>query len=744
MSRDAAGPPGQTGKEPAGTTVRQESSPLVHFYIPATSSLLERRPRTLKAGDMFGLFDHYGDIVAGPGSPEGLYYRDSRILSRFLLSVAGRRPLLLGSVVTDDNLLLKADLTNPDLFDEDGRLRLPRDTLHIMRTRILHGASCLERLRLQSFATEPLDIALELAFASDFADLFEVRGHRPTARGEGHAERIGDGCVVLAYRARDGRRQRTVLTFDPPPDRLTLEEAEWRLRLEPGARHLLHVYVDVEEGEACRREERRTFAGCLREARRSLRRTSSRATAILTSNELFNEIVRRAIADLYMLITDTPWGPYPYAGIPWFSTPFGRDGIITAMQMLWLDPEVARGVLRFLAATQAAEEDPEADAEPGKILHETRQGELARLREVPFGRYYGSVDATPLFVVLAGMYFARTRDIATIRALWPNIVAALDWIDRYGDRDGDGFVEYVRASRTGLANQGWKDSADSVFHADGRLAEGPIALVEVQGYVYAARRHAAEIARALGQWDRARREEEAAARLARRFDDAFWSEELGCYALALDGDKRPCLVRSSNAGQLLYTGIVPQERAAILADLLLGSRFFSGWGIRTVAAGEARYNPMSYHNGSIWPHDNALIAQGLAAYGFRDEALRVLSGLVDAAGYMDLRRLPELFCGFPRQPTTGPTHYPVACSPQAWASGAILLLLQACLGLRIDAAARMVQFVHPRLPPFLDEVRLRNLRLGEAHVDLLLRRHGQDVAVNLLAREGDLGVEVCF
>ncbi len=730
-------------KKPRQEHQAQRLAPSLHFYIPATASLQERRPRVLKSGDLFGLFDHYGDIIAGPGSPEGLYFRDTRALSALRLSIEKTRPMLLSSVVTDDDLQLKVDLTNADLFDASGSLWLPRDALHLMRLRILHDDSCLERLRLQSFHDEPVEVAVELEFAADFADIFQVRGHVPQGHGRQEIRVEPPARVILLYEARDGVRQHTDLLFDPAPDALSENHASWRLRLEPGGRHDIRMHVRFGQGEPGTRT-RESFAACMRDARRTLRRASGRATAIDSSDELFNEIVRRAIADLYMLVTDTPHGPYPYAGIPWFSTVFGRDGIITAMQTLWIDPRIAEGVLRFLAATQARGTDPEADAEPGKILHEMRQGELARLGEVPFARYYGSVDATPLFVMLAGMYFDRTGDTSLIRSLWPAIERALDWVERYGDRDGDGFVEYARGTESGLANQGWKDSSDSVFHADGRLAQGPIALAEVQGYVYAARMHGARLAETVGAWERARREETAARRLRRQFNDVFWIPELECYALALDGDKEPCLVRASNAGQLLFTGIVPEERACKLAELMLGPAFFSGWGIRTVARGEARYNPISYHNGSVWPHDNSLIALGLAAYGFQDKALRLLSALVDAASYMDLRRLPELFCGFSRQPVTGPTHYPVACSPQAWASGSLLAVLQACLGLRIDARKRCVELAYPRLPPFIDELRLRNLHLGEARVDLLLHRHGQDVAVRLLRREGDLRVQVCL
>jgi glycogen debranching enzyme len=445
-----------------------------------------------------------------------------------------------------------------------------------------------------------------------------------------------------------------------------------------------------------------------------------------------------------MLMTETPQGRYPYAGIPWYSTTFGRDGLITAMQMLWCDPRVSRGVLRRLAAYQAKVSDPLSDAEPGKILHEMRAGEMAALREVPFGLYYGSVDATPLFVMLASLYAERTGDEQTLETLWPNVEAALAWIDGPGDRDQDGFVEYYRATDEGLANQGWKDSKDAIFHADGRLAEGPIALAEVQGYVFAAKRLAARSALRLGKQQRARELAAQAVRLAARFEDAFWCPDIGTYALALDGEKRRCEVRTSNAGQVLFTGIARRDRAVTVAEGLMRPQFFSGWGIRTLANDEARYNPMSYHNGSIWPHDNALIALGLARYGLKRSVGRVFKGLFDAASYMDFRRLPELFCGFQRGRRRGPTLYPVACAPQAWASATPFTLIEAALGIEFDPRAGEVRLRNPRLPEFLDEVIVRNLQLGESSVDFMLRRHGDEVSLQILHTRGTIQVSVVF
>jgi glycogen debranching enzyme len=545
--------------------------------------------------------------------------------------------------------------------------------------------------------------------------------------------------VSLRYVGLDGTTRATTLRFEPAPTRLTQASAEYQLTLAAKQRIPIFLCIQCSRGEPARPPR---FFKAMLEAQHQRKRATRHTAAVTTSNDVFNEVLCRAMADLHMLITETPQGPYPYAGIPWYSTTFGRDGIITAIEMLWLDPGVARGVLRRLAATQATVVDPANDAQPGKIVHEMRGGEMAALREVPFERYYGSVDATPLFVALAGLYLERTGDLATLQELWPAIEAALGWIDGPADADGDGFLEYYRMSEEGLANQGWKDSHDAISHANGRLADGPIALVEVQGYVYMAKLLAAKCARKLGHSRRAVELEEQAARLAERFEGAFWCEDIDTYALALDGAKEPCRVRSYNAGQLLFTGIVSPARAARLAEVLLRPQFFSGWGVRTLSGLEHRYNPMSYHNGSIWPHDNALIVLGLARYGMKHAAGRIFSGLCEAAGYMEMRRLPELFCGFQRRRGRGPTLYPVACSPQAWASGAPFLMLQACLGLEFDPDHHEIRLRRPWLPDFLDEIALVNLSLNDASVDLTLRREGDEVSLCVGRRSGDVRVSI--
>lgn len=705
------------------------------FYIPAAGPASRPR-RTLKHDDTFLVVDSHGDIGVSAGDPDGLFHADTRHLSRFDFRVDGLDPLLLGSNLRDDNTALTVDLTNPDLFFDD-RLVLSKDTVHILRTLFVWRGALYQRFAFRNFGTSPVALRFSFTFDGDFADVFEVRGMRRERRG-----RLGRGILsdqaILTYQGLDGIARNTRLTFSPAPSKLELPTADYIIELLP--QEIRSIFVTSE----CNAQSTRppSFVLGLRHARRERRAITNDAASVETSNHVLNEILCRAAADLRILTTDTPTGPYPYAGIPWFSTTFGRDGLIAAMQMLWLDPSIARGVLHRLSAYQAKANDPAADAQPGKVLHEMRCGEMARLGEVPFQLYYGSVDATPLFVLLAGMYVERTDDEETLHKLWPSIEAALRWIDQSGDVDGDGFVEYERVNPQGLVNQGWKDSPDAVHHADGSLATGRIALAEVQGYVYAAKRAAAACSRRLGKFELAKKLDAEAEALSARFDAAFWCSDLESYALALDGAKKQCRVRTSNAGQVLFTGIAPADKAVKVAADLLQPRFFSGWGIRTVASDEARYNPMSYHNGSVWPHDNALIALGFARYGLKKSVDSVFRGLFQAATYMEFRRLPELFCGFRRAPDHGPTLYPVACTPQAWASASIFTFIEASLGLEFDPKRQEIRLRNPHLPDFLDAVTLRNLHLGKARVDIRVHRDGANASVEVLRGRGELQVSV--
>jgi len=718
-----------------------------NFYILSTSARIDDRTQVLKHGDSFAIFDRFGDVEDLGTDRFGLYDHDTRFLSRFVLRLAGSRPLLLSSTIKDNNVVLAVDLTNPDIW-RDGKVITPRGSVHLFRARVLWQGTCHERIRVHNYGLSALDVPLAIEFAADFADIFEVRGTRRDRRGRLRQIRVVQDEVELGYEGLDGRARRTRLAFDPPPDRLSDGEASYDVRLEPRSeatfRLAISCVVDagpeetiVPIGEA---RARSWYDQVAHEAADALARARADEPQVFTSNEQFNDWWNRSLADLHMMRTDTAHGPYPYAGVPWFSTAFGRDGIITALECLWFNPALARGVLAYLAATQADADCAEKDAQPGKVLHETRAGEMAATGEVPFGRYYGSVDATPLFVLLAGAYFERTADREFSQGIWPHVERALMWIDQYGDCDGDGFVEYARRSERGLVQQGWKDSHDSVFHEDGSLAEGPIALCEVQGYVYAAKLAAARLAEALALDARAKELADGAETLRRRFEEAFWCDDLSTYALALDGRKRPCRVRTSNAGHCLFAGIASEERARRVARTLTSEASFSGWGIRTVAATEPCYNPMSYHNGSVWPHDNAIIAAGLARYGFKSDALKILTGLFDASLFFDLHRLSELFCGFPRRPGESPTLYPVSCAPQSWASGSVLLLLQACLGMEVRGTERKVVFSNPCLPKFLQEVQIKGLVVREASLDLSLVCHHDDVGINVLRREGRVAV----
>ncbi|MES2205411.1 MAG: amylo-alpha-1,6-glucosidase [Pseudomonadota bacterium] len=710
-----------------------------HHYNFATSVQIDPRTQVLKHDDTFGVFDRFGDIHSFEPAGLGIYHHDTRFLSRLIFRLEGERPLLLDSTIKEDNALFTVNLMNPDIR-QAGEIVIPRGTIHLYRSKVLWKGACYERLRLHNYGQTNVEFLFSIEFDADFTDLFEVRGVSRSHHGQMHVPLIEHNKLVLGYTGLDKLIRRTHIELNPLPYKWPTEKrALYKIALEP------HAEAVIEWSIICELDLPGTlftfptfnYDEVSTATSEVLQRAREGEPEISTSNKLFNNWLNRSSADIHMLRTDTPHGPYPYAGVPWFSTVFGRDGIITALEYLWINPSLARGVLTCLMATQAQADSAEQDAEPGKIIHEMRSGEMAGLKEVPFGRYYGSIDATPLFIILASAYYKRTGDSEFLHTVWPYLERALEWIDRFGDMDGDGFYEYAARLPSGLVQQGWKDSPDSIFHADGTDAEGPIALCEVQAYVYAAKVACADLAKTLGLMTRAQILQDEAQQLQQRFEAHFWSEELSTYVLALDGQKNPCKVVSSNAGHCLFTGIASEIRAQRVAEVLMNEENFTGWGIRTIARNARRYNPMSYHNGSVWPHDNAIIAAGFARYGLKDAVIKVASGLFDSALYFSSHRLPELFCGFTRCQGESPTMYPVACAPQAWAAGAVFMCLQACLGLDIDYSKSTVTFANPVLPLGVDLMSIRYLQVGAGStVNLLLTRHEDDIGINVPKRTG--------
>ena len=669
----------------------------------------------------------------------GLYYRDTRFLSNYRLKISARDPILLSS--SGERVYVShVDLTNPDLYDEE-RDPVPQHTLNIRRIRAIKDR-LYERIRVKNYNPFRIEIDITLTFGADFADIFEVRGLSRQTRGTYEPPRSGDRWLEFGYHGEDEVRRRTRIEFGVTPQRVEirgdLAEASFRVRLAGHETKTVSLTVEPIVGQS--RAAPADFDEVVHGLRHSYEDWEHECTRIRTDNELFDQLLVRGLRDLRALYTKTDGGGIIAAGIPWYVAAFGRDTLITAHQMLMLSPGPARDSLQVLAGHQGTKVNDWRDEEPGKILHEIRKGELAGAGLLPHTPYFGSVDATPWFLILLAQYFRWTNDLGFVKEMLPAAEAALRWIDEYGDLDGDGFVEYRSRSSRGLRNHGWKDAHDSVMHADGSMAEPPIALAEVQAYVYMARTRMADVYSALEDYERAVRLRDQATVLRRRFQEAFWVEEDGFFAGALDGDKRPVRTPVSNPGHGLYCGILEPGRAEVVARRLFEPDMFSGWGIRTMSKDAAGYNPMSYHNGTVWPHDNALIAAGLKRYGFLDQTNRVATAMFEAAQFADYLRLPELFCGFTRRTPSPPVQYPVACSPQAWAAGAPFLLLQAMLGISAAAHENVLTVNKPHLPTWLNEVEIRNLRVGDSTLSLVFRREGETTGFSLLSREGNVRV----
>ncbi|HEU4355119.1 MAG TPA: amylo-alpha-1,6-glucosidase [Actinomycetota bacterium] len=711
----------------------------VEGAAPVLVTDLASKTLAVKEGDTFLYSDREGNLDHGGSYGLGLYARDTRFLSHFRMTIGGRDPVLLSSS-SERGYMSHVDLTNPDLYEGD-RIVVPQQTLNIRRVRVINDR-LFERIRVKNYNGFPVSLEVSFVLGADFADIFEVRGMLSPEHPSPEPPTLEGSGVVFGMTGRDGVRRETRVAFANPPDELRVEgkivHASFRLSLGPYQTKLIGLTIQPSVGSQTHPEL--GFDAAVHGLRRSYEEWEQASTQVVTDNELFNELLDRSLRDLRALYTWTGDGHIIAAGIPWYVTVFGRDALIASHQLLTINPRPARETLTFLARHQGSQVDDWRDEQPGRILHEIRRGELAGAGVVPHTPYFGSVDSTPWFLILFGQHLRWTGDLAFAEELLPAAEAALGWIDGYGDLDGDGFVEYLCRSAGGIRNQGWKDSHDSIVHADGRLAEPPIALAEVQAYVFMAKERMADVYRALGREHEADRLIAQAEELRRRFNQAFWMEDEQYFATALDADKRQVRTVTSNPGHGLYCHIVDDDKAAALAKRLLAPDMFSGWGVRTMSKSAIAYNPMSYHNGSVWPHDNALIAAGFKRYGFVRSTNRVATALFDAAIQADYMRLPELFCGFTRRTPNRPVSYPIACSPQAWAAGSPFLMLQAMLGISARAHVNLLTVNKPHLPTWLNTVEVRNLVVGGSRISLLFRREGEITSFSVLSREGDVRV----
>jgi glycogen debranching enzyme len=681
----------------------------------------------------FFISNPHGDIEPPGHCSLGLYFDDTRIISHYNLTFQGGPASLLSTQVIRSfmgqvDLAIKDNEFGGDSWD-------PKNSIHIRRE-ILIDDRLRERVTLSNYLPSEVDYWFELEIASDFADIFEVRGWKREKRGDYFAPRIEEGVLTSFYRGLDGKLLKCCVRFSQPYPVLSGTRARWELKLAPNSRFEAEWQVSAEDlaeeafAQKSFDEQREVLNDTYEEWVSCCSRWSTPVTG-------FQSVIGRAVDDLRALHIEAEGELVISAGIPWYSTFFGRDSIITSLQTLSLNPRIARDTLKYLARHQGDKECGFTEEQPGKIMHELRRGEMARNQEIPHLPYYGTIDATPLWLILLHETWVWTGDEGLVRELLPNAERALEWIERYGDIDDDGLYEYRSGGEGGLANQGWKDSGDGVPFPDGSLPAGPIALVEVQGYVYDAKIRMAKLFEMLEMEARAAELREEAESLRRVIVSSYWMEESGTFALALDGEKRQVPVSTSNAAHLLWSGVPDEKQARRMVDVLLDSAMNSGWGIRTLSEKHKVFNPMSYHNGSIWPHDNGIAIMGLSRYRMVRSALPIVAGLYDAAIHDEFQRLPELFCGMPRAQGKHPILYPVSCSPQAWASGTFFMIMQSMLGIEPEAHKSTLHIRNPVLPEFLKELTVENLRVGNSRVSLQFSRFRERTLANLLSVSGD-------
>jgi glycogen debranching enzyme len=694
--------------------------------------------RVIKENNVFLMTNKSGDIPTHDNLGLGLYTKDTRFLSRMEIFINETKPILLSSAA-DENYLATIRLTNEHM-EKEGELILWRESLEIERKRLIHNGGYYEQISLTNFFPKAIEFDFSILFDADFHDMFIVRGFQNGDVGKKTGVSCETGKLSIGYMGADEVKRETRISWNEPETRTDDEgKVHFKVGLEPKETKQITFFVAPfinDDGP-----ERLPIEEAINQLKLSYRKWNDQSTQVESDSKLFDKLYFRGVQDLRVLLTDLGYGSFPVAGLPWFAVPFGRDSLIAALQMLPLNPEIARGTLRTLASYQGTKVDEWRDEQPGKIMHEIRYGELANTNQIPFTPYYGTIDATPLFLVLLVEYYHWTEDLDLVRELMPHVERAFEWIDQYGDRDKDTFVEYFQQSSKGIANQGWKDSADSVVHENGDYADAPIALVEVQGYVYQAKSKLAEILRLLQKEEQAAQLEQEAAKLKENFEASFWMEDEQFYAIALDKDKKQVRSVTSNPGHILMSGLASEEREKLVAQRLLEDDLFSGYGIRTMSRQSAGYNPMSYHDGSVWPHDNSMCLLGLGVQGYKEEASKLISGLLKAADGFEYYRLPELFCGYD-DGIGYPVPYPVACSPQAWAAGTPMIMLQVMLGLAPNALKKEIT-LNPSLPEDMNEITVRKIRIAQGHLSLrVIREKSSSRQFQVLILENTTGYNV--